>query len=599
MEKDNNNQITLPNQTAYEFLEERTKNIGANIAKNMYGKKITYDEFRENIASAAKGFDGMGISYRNRVGIIMPNVPETAYMQYGLNKIGAVADYIDPRTKPAVLKEFIDKEKIEMIVCAKECYDSTILPVENEIMEMLKVKDIVIPSSIRSLPSGIKQLVALKSFLTSKHEDKSVTSKISYDTFLKQSKKLPGYTISGDASNLAIITHSSGTTGIPKPIPLTNENMNSLVIQHDMIDLGIKPGMTMLHILPYFAAYGSVNSEHLGTCMGMEMLEVPVFDLAKFPELILKLKPNIIIGIPSWFELLIKSPATQNADLSFLKIAVAGGDSLDPKTEQKINNFLIEHNAQCVLTKGHGMSEIAGCGTYTTNDCNHIGDVGKELPLTHYYVVDPITKKEIIFDGSKDITGEAYITGPALTPGNLDGREIVSTTMLNNQRCIISGDLITKRKNGSIHFEERLDRGFTRFDGYKIHPAKIEECILKHSAIKDCMIVNYYDDKHFGNMPIVHVVLEDNIELASKEEIIKEIIFEIIQEDKNMTTRDIPTKWKFRTNIPLTLMSKKDYMALKNEELDGSELNVIIDEDNMKLQNITIESEKNPLLIKK
>ena len=64
--------------------------------------------------------------------------------------------------------------------------------------------------------------------------------------------------------------------------------------------------------------------------------------------------------------------------------------------------------------------------------------------------------------------------------------------------------------------------------------------------------------------------------------------------EENVIKDDIDNR-----GIPIPVMSKKDYMALKNEELDGSELNVIIDEDNMKLQNITIESEKNPLLIKK
>ena len=46
-----------------------------------------------------------------------------------------------------------------------------------------------------------------------------------------------------------------------------------------LIDLGLDRGMRFLHVLPYFAAYGAVNSEHLGSCYGMEMLEIPLFDL--------------------------------------------------------------------------------------------------------------------------------------------------------------------------------------------------------------------------------------------------------------------------------------------------------------------------------
>lgn len=574
-------------KTAYQYLDERTRNLGSNIAKNFYGRKITYDEFKEKISDVAKGFSGMGISEDSRVGVIMPNIPETSYIQYGLNKIGAVADYIDPRTKPVVLRDFVEKEKLDMLVCAKECYDGTIQPIEYDIKSMLKIGQILTPSSLESLPFSLKQLMSLKSRiakLSEKSKQLGVIDKLDYSQFIKQSKYVTGVTADYVADRLAIITHSSGTTGTPKPIPLTNDNMNALVAQHDLLDLGIKPGMKFLHILPYFAAYGSVNSEHLGSCMGMEMLEIPIFNIEKLAELVLKTKPNIIIGIPSWWEVIIDSSCMKTANLSFLTVAVAGGDSLDPIKEQKINDFLIHHGAKCILSKGHGMSEIAGCGTYTTKECNNYGDVGKPLPFTKYLVVDPNTQHVIPFDGTKEITGEAYITGPALSPGKLDGKDVINTVYIDGERCVVSGDLITVRKDGSIHFEERLDRGFTRFDGYKIHPSKIEKCIMKHPAIKDCMIVNYYEELYYGNMPIIHVVLNDEYLDIDFETVINDIVFKNMQGDKELTTRDIPVKWKFRSSIPITSMSKKDYKKLISEGVSGDEYTIKIEEDNLKIK---------------
>lgn len=576
-------------QTAYNFLYNRTKQIGNSIAKNYYGKKITYDEFRDEVSNVAKGFIGIGIGKQSRVGVIMPNVPETSYIQYGLNKIGAVSDFIDPRTKPIVLKDFVKNEKIDMIVCAEECYDDIILPIEDDLRTMIKIDSILTPSSTRSLPLGIKQLMELKKCLSSYNKkNNSIIDKISYNDFIKASKGIVGYTTDYEKDSLAIITHSSGTTGIPKPNPLTNENMNALVVQHDMLNLDLQSGMKFLHILPYFAAYGSVNCEHLGSCMGLEMMQVPVFSLENLAILVLKLKPNIIIGLPSWWESIRDSECMKNADLSFLNFAIAGGDSLDTVSEKTINEFLIKHGAHCILTKGHGMSEIAGCGTYAISKYNKLGDVGHPLPLMTYHVVDPETKKEIKFDGTKDIKGEAYISGPTLTPGMLDDKSTTNIDYLNGDRCVVSGDLITKRADGTIHFEERIDRGFSRFDGYKIHPSKIENCIKKHPAIKDCMVVQYYDESKFGNMPIIHVILNKEYETQDKESIIKEIIFETMQNDKDNTTRDIPTKWKFRDEIPLTLMQKQDYKSLINEGICGDEFTVVIEENNIKITSIEV-----------
>jgi acyl-coenzyme A synthetase/AMP-(fatty) acid ligase len=181
-----------------------------------------------------------------------------------------------------------------------------------------------------------------------------------------------------------------------------------------------------------------------------------------------------------------------------------------------------------------------------------------------------------------------------MTSGKLDDRQIAKIVNINGKNYVASGDIVLKRKDGSIHFLEREDRSFTRFDGYKIHPSKIEDIIRKHPCISDCIIVNYYDEQFSGNMPIIHVVLED--ENIDKMQLINEIVFETMGNNKELTTRDIPTKWKFRNSIPLNMMQKKDYKALIKEGLSDEEFDVNIVENNMRIDNIEI---KEPNLKKK
>lgn len=63
-----------------------------------------------------------------------------------------------------------------------------------------------------------------------------------------------------------------------------------------------------------------------------------------------------------------KDSSLKNADFSFLDCIVAGGASLDIEDELFVDEWLKAHNCKCKLSKGYGLSEIGGCGTYTNCD---------------------------------------------------------------------------------------------------------------------------------------------------------------------------------------------------------------------------------------
>ena len=66
------------------------------ISYNYYGTKRTYKEFAQEIDRCAEAFKSLGVKYKDRVSICMPNTPEAIISFYALNKIGAVANMIHP-----------------------------------------------------------------------------------------------------------------------------------------------------------------------------------------------------------------------------------------------------------------------------------------------------------------------------------------------------------------------------------------------------------------------------------------------------------------------------------------------------------------------
>lgn len=180
-------------------------------------------------------------------------------------------------------------------------------------------------------------------------------------------------------------------------------------------------------------------------------------------------------------------------------------------------------------------------------------------------------------------------TSDAVTRGILYGDIIVPRYEMDGRSYIRTRDLVQMDKNGVFYHEARKDRSFTRFDGYKIKPYEIESIIEKNDKVKYAKLVEYFDDRQRGIMPMCHLVLKNNdISEEEKIEVIKDIVYNNIIGDSTMSSRQIPAKFKIRESMPLTKNSKVDFNALKNEPLDGSEINVDVSETNLTVDHIEI-----------
>lgn len=577
----------VPSMTAYDYFYNNCKSFSELSCFDFGLRKIKYYEVNDKSIEFAKALTGLGISDRDRVGTLMPNIPEAAYVQKGLWRIGGIVDHIDPRTNPQVIIEFAKKEKIKSFVVIDVLYEHTIMPIERQLKE-IGINDIVVVPSINSIHPLLRGIVNISDFLQRKKQISSNILNIYYwDELIRNSRYQILRKKNFVLNEISAIVHSSGTSNaMPKAIPLTNENINSIVIKHKLSKLPLLPGKRFLHILPYFAAYGCINSAHLAMNLGMELIEVPEFSFKDFGPLILKYKPNIVLGVPNWWKMLVNDQRMKNADLSFLEIAVAGGDSINQKDEEEINDFLTKHNAKCILTKGHGMSEIAGCGTFTFEGYNNIAGLGTTFPTDRYVLVDQ--HGNIISRLEDKIQGEAYIYSPSATGGMIDGESIVGIKYIAGFPFIQTKDTIILNSDNTMEFSERLDRTFTRFDGYKVRPYNIEKIIEKFPAVQECMVVDYEDDELYGKMPIAHIVLNKELTEDDKYKLIEDIVTNRMMNVIDFTTRDIPKKWKFRESIPQTKMFKKDYKRLISEGITGDEFTVTIKESNLKIESISI-----------
>lgn len=618
--------MTLPKKTLYRYLIDSTKHDLDNVAITYNGESQRYFQFIENIENAAKVLVATDTMNNDRILYLMPNIPETAFLMYAGNKIGAVSDYADPRPDSVDFKvsakkifELIKREKINKIIALDQCYLTMLKPIENELNEygidniiIVKATDSLtskgnfnyIEESIKfnGLSSTIKKLKQMK-YLEEKMNEAISKSKIKiiyYKDLLEEIKYVHALELDFKPHKIASITHSSGTSGtFPKAVPLTNEGINSYGFQLSRSNLYSDRGDSYLQILPYFSAYGlSVN--HLGFCNADNMIQIPEFVPNNLGKMIKKYKPNLIVGTPNWFLSMQYDKSLKNIDLAFLKTICYGGDSMNPHDEERINNFLSNHGCTQKLTKGHGMSEVSGGSSFAINEYNVPGSMGIPFIDTIYALVDPVTKELIKFKDNDSISGEFIISSPGIVDETLDGNTVIKHGIYDGIDFVYTKDLGTMDKNGVLYFLTRSDRTFTRFDGFKVKPYEIENEIKKLPIIEDCIITPFEDVEKYGKMIKADIIINKEIcNNCDEEQIIKDILEQAFINNPNVSSRQIPTKFRICNAFPVTINCKVDYKSLEKESVENYPFSILFDESSVNVGDIQIIKQNNKKLSKK
>lgn len=587
-------------QKSWEFLKERNKNRLDNTAMSEDDRKVSYGELFDGWDESAKVLSGYDITKQNnsRVLIIMPNLIRMNTLDYGADITGALASFPDPTIDFDKVKKYIDQEGITDIISLDMLYAQNIGNKTEELIKEHGIKNIIVChdkyfSSL--LPNKYKLMGAALNFnnkfakYITRYEDavrNTQNTQIKYDSTTGKDIASP--------SSLSILTHTSGTTtGVGKPIPLTDQNRNSLVNQYELAKFNYQPGMTMLHFIPYFAGYGTVNTVNLGLSQGLELQEVPLFNPNEFGSYLEKYKSNIILATSSCWISMINNPKYANTDLSFLVYASTGGSPLSIEEEIKINSYLKAHHSPVVLTKGYGLSEVGGCAIVTIDGYNKIGSNGVIMPGVNAKLRTEDGK--IVDISSEPQTGELLLNSETLTCGVLDGKTIVPTIDINGKPFLETKDIVSIDEIGNVSSVGRKDGMFQRYDCYNVYPLQVENLFKSYDEINECAIIKHQSEKENGVVPKVVIELNPEFKGINIEDLINKIINNSFLSNKHVCSyianfRDLPHIWDFVNEMPKNTMEKVDLHKLNMDDYDKDRYELDVQEDNMSLKSYTIES---------
>ncbi|MGI8448767.1 MAG: long-chain-fatty-acid--CoA ligase, partial [Streptosporangiaceae bacterium] len=382
---------------------------------------------------------------RDRVALMMPNVPAVPLLFYGALATGAVVVPMNPLLKSREVAHYLADSGASVILAWDPAADEAAKGAADLGVQVIRVAE----------PDA--------------------------RTLLADRTPIGDWAAPADDDD-AVILYTSGTTGLPKGAELTHANLyrNAEVTATTL--LGTGPDDVVMGCLPLFHCFGltcGLNAAVLGgSCLAL----LPRFDPGAALEMISREKVTIFEGVPTMYAALLHHPDRGRADVSSLRLCVSGGAALPVEI---LRSF--EDAFGCTILEGYGLSETSPVASFNHPDrTRKPGSIGTPVAGVQMRVVD---------DSGADVppgeVGEVAIQGHNVMKGYWANPEATAAAIPDG--WFRSGDLARVDEDGYFFIVDRKKELIIR-GGYNVYPREIEEALYEHPGVAEVAVVGIPHD---------------------------------------------------------------------------------------------------------
>lgn len=500
----------LPQVSLWKFLEEKLLKDGDRYdAFHYFGNHIKRSEVVEEVHLWARVMKGMGVKAGDEVVLFGPAFPETNYVLFAINMIGAVAILPNMFSAKEMIKETLCKARVAFVFIG-------MLDKLDEALQDSQFEKVVLMDVTRSMGFPYKQMMGVcnwwKNYRLTRSSSKYMMTSEAISRYGNYEGELEATV---DPEKISMVFASSGTTLISSAKLIAVSNGAMLRMFRDTFAFNadgetLKEGFKTYCYLPPFAATAFYILMIAPLYFNMVVYLDPRLTQELFTKAMFKHRPQVtLVPGPLWegfFRHIEELKAKgQKPDLSFLRFPIMGGEGCTPESLRWIDNLMRECGSPTLLVSGYGMSEVFSVATVDNvfkkeprNYDKYVVSVGIPFPGVTVGVFDK-DGNELSY-GEK---GEMWIKSPSMASGYYGNEELTRATFQDG--WVHSNDLAEIDENGMVYIYGRMKQHAVAPNGEPIYLFHIANEIRQDPAIKETMacIVNG-DTKH--NYVALHLI---------------------------------------------------------------------------------------------
>lgn len=454
------------------------------------GKKISYAGLNRMVNIFANALADLGVGKGDKVGMLLPNIPQVVIADFATYALGAVTVMNNPLyTERELVHQLNDSETTTLVTL--DLLVPRILKIRNE----TRLKTVISCHINDYLPFPKKQLFPLVKKEMHRKDDPGEE----VHPFMQLMGCYPDTQVENRAAweETAALLYTGGTTGVSKGAELTHANISSVVQQFSawFPDLGRGSEQRLLGIYPIFHSAGYSVSQNLVIWNGWTSILVPRPDPVIITDMLKKFKPDFLPGVPTIYVGLLNHEPFRKMDLSFVKGYFGGAAPLPEDTLDQLKSL---HGA--IINDVYGATENTAFATCTPWRGNvKIGTVGIPLPNTDMKLVDLVTGEEIT---EPEREGEICVKGPQVMRGYYNKPD--DTAAVLKDGWLHLGDIGRMDPDGYLTVVDRK-KDMIVAGGFNVYPNEIDEVLMGHPNILEACTIGV-PDPYRGETVLAYIV---------------------------------------------------------------------------------------------
>lgn len=468
------------------------------VAVRYFDGVLTRSELDAQSDALASGLLAHGFAPGDRVAAYLQNVPQFLVVLLAAWKAGGVMVSVNPMSRARELDYLLKDSGARVLVSLESLYDD----VARDVVPGTDVELVLTTSELEHQTRHDPRLFA--GMERQRHDGTTDLA-----AFVEEHRGQVPPPVAPGPEDVAFLTYTSGTTGVPKGAMNTHGNVVfTATVYRDCARF--RPGGSVFGIAPLFHITGLIGHIAVSFLAPMPLVLAYRFEPAVVLDTLLEHRPTCTIGAITAFNALLNHPEFTSDHFSSFRSIYSGGAAISPTAEK---TFLEATGLQ--VHNAYGLTETTSPMTLTP-----FGTPSPVDPVSGALSVGapvPSTVVRILGDDGQDVplgeVGEIVAEGPQVVAGYW-GKPRETEASLPG-RSLRSGDVGFMNDAGWVFIVDRK-KDMINASGYKVWPREVEDVLAEHPAVRESAVVGVPDEKR-GETVKAFVSLKDGRSVTTEE----------------------------------------------------------------------------------